>query len=105
MIGTLGAMLLSEIFQEKLLKLHEFALHFNSEALSFHLFSTYTRKQMRQKCHQCITFNQLVSLFLEKIKCKCRITTKKKKKKLSFYFILFFVAYRKPPLKEVNCIH
>ena len=51
MIGTLWAMLLSEIFQEKLLKLHEFALHFNSEALSFHLFSTYTRKQTRQKDH------------------------------------------------------
>ena len=57
MIGTLGAMLLSEIFQEKLLKLHEFALHFNSEALSFHLFSTYTRKQKRQKVSYD-TFNQ-----------------------------------------------
>lgn len=74
-------MLLSEIFQEKLLKLHEFALHFNSEALSFHLFSTYTHKQTRKKvsydtfnqklikCYtlmQCISFNQLASLFLEK---------------------------------------
>ena len=42
-------MLLLEIFQEKQLKLHEFALQFNLEALSFNLFSTYTCKQTRQK--------------------------------------------------------
>ena len=57
-------MLLSEIFQEKLLKLHEFALHFNSEALSFHLFSTYTHANKHDKktiCRVVIDTNNKIS--------------------------------------------